>query len=394
MEWALIENEHTVEPSRDPIVDELKQLEPAEVWNRYKSGRISRRDLTKLFGAIGLTAMGTKLLGSEALAQTELNAIIWEGYTAEAFAKTWEDANDAKINSTFMASSDDAFAQLQAGGGSNFDLVSASNDLTQRLVDAQLVQEIDPSRLSNFPDLVEQFQRPPYIYFDDKLYGANFAWGPTIMLYNTEAIPEAPTSWAALLNEEYSGRIATWNAPIQIAQYALLLDPAPADPYALDDGQLAAVKDMLLAQRPLVRAYWNFGGELAELYVNGEIDISDAWPYATIQARAGGATVAEVWPSEGVTGWSDSWMITSGAQNVDLCYSWIDFMLGPDGQMGVLEGNKYAITNSKVIESLPDELRAELYMDNIAEWYNKILMWKNVPNMDAWLQVWQEATAS
>ena len=104
--------------------------------------------------------------------------------------------------------------------------------------------------------------------------------------------------------------------------------------------------------------------------------------------------MAEVWPSEGVTGWSDSWMITSGAQNVDLCYSWIDFMLGPDGQMGVLEGNKYAITNSKVIESLPDELRSELYMDNIAEWYNRILMWKNVPNMDAWLQVWQEATAS
>jgi hypothetical protein len=33
-------------------------------------------------------------------------------------------------------------------------------------------------------------------------------------------------------------------------------------------------------------------------------------------------------------------------------------------------------------------------MDDIAEWYNKILMWKNVTNMDAWLQVWQEATAS
>ena len=95
--------------------------------------------------------MGAKLLGGEALAQTELNAIVWEGYTAEAFAKTWEDANDAKINSTFMASSDDAFAQLQAGGGSNFDLVTASNDLTQRLVDAQLVQEIDPTQAQQLP---------------------------------------------------------------------------------------------------------------------------------------------------------------------------------------------------------------------------------------------------
>lgn len=394
MERECTLNQYAETPSDDPIIDELRRLEPAEVWARFRAGAISRRDLTKFLGAIGLAAMGSKLLAGPAAAQTELTAIVWEGYTAEAFAKTWEEANDAKIASTFMASSDDAFAQLQAGGGSNFDLVSASNDLTQRLVDAKLVQEIDPSRLSNYPDLVEQFQRPPYIYIDDKLWGANFAWGPTIMLYNTEAIPEAPTSWAALLNEEYSGRIATWNAPIQIAQYALLLDPRPEDIYVLDDGQLAAVKDMLLAQRPLVRAYWNFGGELAELFVNGEVDISDAWPYATIQARAGGAQVAEVWPDEGVTGWSDSWMITSGAQDVDLCYSWIDFMIGPDGQMGVLEGNKYAITNGKVIETLPDDLRAELYMDNIGEWYNKILMWKNVPNMDKWLQVWQEATAS
>lgn len=205
MECLAIQSEHTEDLSQNVTVDELKRLEPAEVWNRYQRGTISRRDLTKFFGAIGLAAMGSKLLGGQAMAATELNAIVWEGYTAEAFAKIWEDANDAKINSTFMASSDDAFAQLLAGGGSNFDLVTASNDLTQRLVDAKLVQEIDPTRLSNFPDLVEQFQKPPYIYFDDKLYGANFAWGPTILLYNTDKITTAPTSWNALLDEQYSG---------------------------------------------------------------------------------------------------------------------------------------------------------------------------------------------
>ncbi|MGE3796357.1 MAG: ABC transporter substrate-binding protein, partial [Thermomicrobiales bacterium] len=129
-------------------------------------------------------------------------------------------------------------------------------------------------------------------------------------------------------------------------------------------------------------------------YIGGEVYISDAWPYATLGALAGGAPVAEVIPEEGVTGWSDSWMITSGAQNVDLCYSWIDFMIGPEGQIGVLRNNNYAITNKKVIEGLSRELRANLYMDNIEEQYGQILMWKNVPNMDKWLQVWQEATAS
>jgi spermidine/putrescine-binding protein len=371
----------------------LMALEPAEVIGLYRTGRITRRDVVKLFGAIGMAGAASKLLEpSGASAATDLNAIVWEGYTAEAFAAKFETENDAKINSTFMSSSDEAFGQLQAGGGGNFDLVSASNDLTQRLVDAALVQEIDPTKLTNFADLNPFFQKPPYITFDDKLYGANFAWGPTLMLYNTEEIKTTPTSWNALLDEQYKGKIATWGAPIQIAQYALLLDPKPEDPYVLTDEQLAQVKEILLKQRPLVRAYWAFGGELADYFKNGEVIISDAWPYATLGAKAGGAQVAEVWPAEGVTGWSDSWMITSGAKNVDLCYKWIDYMLGPDGQMGVLEGNNYAITNQKVIDALDPELKKALYMDDIEAGYAKILMWKNVPNMDKWLQVWTEAT--
>jgi putative spermidine/putrescine transport system substrate-binding protein/spermidine/putrescine transport system substrate-binding protein len=378
----------------DQLAQELGKLSPDEVMARFHEGLISRRDLMRFMSAIGLASMGAKLLGGEASAQTEINAIVWEGYTADTFATAWTEANDAQINSTFMASSDDAFSQLQAGGGSTFDLVSASNDLTQRLVDADLVQELDPSRIPNHANLYEQFQFPPYATFDDKLYGANFAWGPTIMLYNTEQITTAPTSWSALLDEQYSGKIATWNAPIQIAQYALLLDPVPEDIYVLDDEQLAQVRDMLIAQKPHVRAYWNFGGEFADIYVNGEVYISDAWPYATLGAKAGGAPVAEVIPAEGVTGWSDSWMITSGAQNVDLCYDWINFMLGPEGQLGVLNYNNYAITNKTVIEGLSSEIREALYMDNIEEGYAQILMWKNVPNMDKWLQVWQEATAS
>lgn len=371
----------------------LMRLEPAAVMACYRRGEIGRRDLLKLFGAIGLTAAAGPLLGRAAAAQTELTMIIWEGYADESFAKKFEEENDATINATPMTSSDDAFARIQAGGGGNFDLVSASNDVSQRLIDAGLVQPIDPNRLTNFKDLYPQFQFPSYITKDDQLYGANFAWGPTLMIYNTEEVTEAPTSWRALLDERYAGRISTWNAPIQIAQYALLLDPKPEDPYVLTDEQLAQVKDLLVQQRPLIRTYWNYGDELKQLLASGEVVISDAWPYVTVGAKEDGVPVAEAVPSEGVTGWSDSWMLTSKAANVDLAYKWMDYMIGPDGQLGVLRNNNYAITNKTVIEGLEPELRAALRMDNIEEGYDQILMWRNVPNYDKWLQVWQEATA-
>jgi spermidine/putrescine-binding protein len=374
---------------------ELMEMEPKAVMAGVRSGQISRRDVGKLFAALGITAaVGPRLAMHPALAQAnELTMIIWEGYANPTFAAKFEEENDAKINATPMSSSDDAFGRLQAGGGSNFDLVSASNDVSQRLIDAGLVQPIDPSRLTNYGDLYEQFQMPSYITKDGELYGANFAWGPTLMLYNTEQVTEEPTSWNALLDEQYAGKISTWNAPIQIAQYALLLDPKPEDPYLLDDEQLAQVKEILLRQKPLIRTYWNLGDELKQLFASGEVVISDAWPYVGVGLIDQGVQVAEVIPSEGVTGWSDSWMLTSGAQNVDLAYKWMDYMIGPDGQMGVLEGNNYAITNRKVIEGLDPELRAALFMDNIEEGYDSILMWRNVPNYDKWLQIWQEVTA-
>ena len=378
---------------QDDRTDELMQLEPAEVMARYRAGLLSRRDVVKLLGAIGLTAAAGPLLGKDTAAAEDLTMVIWAGYADESFAKKFEDENDATISATPMSSSDDAFARIQAGGGGNFDLVSASNDVSERLIDAELVQPLDTSRLTNYADLYEQFQKPPYITRDDQVYGANFAWGPTIMLYNTEEVEEAPTSWNALLDERYEGRISTWNAPIQIAQYALLLDPKPEDPYVLDDEQLAQVKDMLVKQRPLIRAYWNIGDDLKELYASGEVVISDAWPYVTVGLKEQGVPVAEVNPSEGVTGWSDSWMLTTGTKNVDLAYKWMDYMIGPDGQMGVLNNNNYAITNRKVIEGLDAERRKALRMDNIEEGYDQILMWKNVPNYDNWLQVWQEVTA-
>ena len=379
----------------DGAVQRLMEMEPRAVMAGLRSGQITRRDAGKLFAALGLTAaLGPALSRNPALAQAnELTMVIWEGYADPSFAAKFEEENDATISATPMSSSVDAFGRLQAGGGSNFDLVSASNDVSQRLIDAGLVQALDPSRLTNYDDLYEQFQMPSYITKDGELYGVNFAWGPTLLLYNTEQVAEEPTSWRALLDEKYAGKISTWNAPIQIAQYALLLDPMPEDPYILDDEQLAQVKEILLQQKPLIRTYWNLGDELKQLYASGEVVISDAWPYVGVGLKEQGVPVAEVIPSEGVTGWSDSWMLTSGAQNVDLAYKWMDYMIGPDGQMGVLNNNNYAITNRKVIEGLDAELREALFMDNIEEGYDSILMWRNVPNYDKWLQIWQEVTA-
>lgn len=375
-------------------IDALLDMEPAEVARRFRAGQISRRDMGKLFAALGLaTALGPTVGRLGASAQSDLTMIIWEGYSDETWAKPFEDANDATVEATFAGTGDEMFAAMQGSGGSTYDLVSASSDLPRRLYDADLLMEIDPSTLSNFDNLYPQFQKPPYITFEDKLYGVNFAWGPTLLLYNPDEVATEPTSWNVLLDERYSGKIATWNYPLQIGQYALLLDPKPDNPFELSDEQLAQVKDILIKQRPLIRKYWDLGGEVAELYLNGEIVVSDGWPYITQQIKGSEGSIVQTTPEEGVTGWSDSWCISKNAANPELALKWADWMIGPEAQKGITEVMNYSITNKTAIEALPADVRDALRMSNVEEDYARIHMWQFIPGYDKWVQIWQEATA-
>jgi spermidine/putrescine-binding protein len=382
----------SLEPPDLDRTHELMELQPSEVMARYRAGLLSRREIVKLFGALGLTAFGANLLRQGALAADELKLIIWEGYADDKYRKPFEAANNVTVSPTEAGTGDEMFALMRESDGKNYDMVSASSDLPRRLYDAGLLAEIDTTKLTNYDKLYDQFKTPDYITFDGKLYGVNFAWGPTILLYNTDEIATEPTSWNALLDEQYKGKIATWNYPIQIAQYALLLDPKPENPYELTDEQLAQVKDILVKQRPLVRKYWDLGGEVADLFVNKEIVIADGWSWITLQIKGEGGKVAEVVPGEGVTGWSDSWCISKNAKNYDLALKWADWMIGDEGQQGITEVMNYSITNKEAVAKLSPERQQELRLTDVPAEYAKIHMWQFIPAYDKWVQVWNEAT--
>ena len=60
-----------------------------------------------------------------------------------------------------------------------------------------------------------------------------FAWGPNVLIYNTQKVEPAPQSWDVLFEPEYTGRIALPDNPMTIADVALWL--GKDDPYNLTD---------------------------------------------------------------------------------------------------------------------------------------------------------------
>jgi len=341
---------------------------------------------TMLIGLLALASLVFPVPSAQAASCT-LTAIVWEGYTDSSFTQTFEDQTGCTVKATYAGSSDEMFAKFRTGGGRNYDLISASGDITERLYKAGLVQPIDTSKLDNYDTVFESFQGGKWNTFDGKPYGVTFAWGPNVLVYNTDKVTQPPTSWDVLSDPQYAGKIALPDNPMTIADVALWL--GKPDPYDLNDDDLAEVKATLLALRPNIRKFWTTAGELANLFQSGEIVMAHAWPLTYTQLSNEGFPVGSASPKGKLTGWTDSWMISKNSRNSDAAYAWIDYILSGEGQKGVMDVTGYSGATTLGSEAVGPEKAHELFMDDLSL-HSQINMWQSVQNYDQWVQVWNE----
>lgn len=345
-----------------------------------------RLSITLLISLLSLASIF--LPAQPALAEScTLSAIVWEGYTDSSFAQEFEQQTGCTVKATYAGSSDEMFAKFRTGKGRTYDIISASGDITQRLYKADLVQPIDPSKLQNYSTVFSSFQGGKWNTFDGKPYGVTFAWGPNVLVYNTQKVASAPQSWDVLFDPQYTGRIALPDNPMTIADVALWL--GKDDPYNLTDADLAEVKAKLLELRPHVRKFWTTAGELANLFQSEEVLLAHAWPLTYTQLSSEGFPIGSVSPKGKLTGWTDSWMISKNSRNTDTAYQWIDFILSEDGQKGVMDVTGYSGATELGAKAVGEQRAKELFMNDLSL-HQQIKMWQSVANYDKWVQLWNE----
>ncbi|MCU0571248.1 MAG: ABC transporter substrate-binding protein [Oculatellaceae cyanobacterium Prado106] len=347
---------------------------------------LKRLITTLLIALLGLTVWLLPAPVAEA-AGCSLSAIVWEGYTDPSFTQEFEQLTGCTVKATYAGSSDEMFAKFRAGRGRTYDIVSASGDITERLYKAGLVQPIDTTKLTNFESIFHPFQKAVWNSFDGQAYGVSFAWGPNVLVYDTQQVKSAPKSWDVLFDPRYAGKISIPDNPMTIADVALWL--GKPNPYDLSDADLAEVKAKLLELRPNIRKFWTTAGELANLFQSGEIVLAHAWPLTYTQLSQADYPIGSVSPKGKLTGWTDSWMISKNSPNVDAAYQWIDFVLSGDGQKGVMDVTGYSGATELGVEAIGADRAKQLFMDDLSL-HSEINMWQSVKNYDQWVQLWNE----
>src|SRR5215469_2817333 len=96
-------------------------------------------------GTSGLSApqANTPVPTSVGKGEGQLNLVAWEGYTQPQWVKPFQQQTGCKVNAKYAGSSDEMVALMNQGGGSQYDLVSASGDASLRLIYSKLVQPVN-----------------------------------------------------------------------------------------------------------------------------------------------------------------------------------------------------------------------------------------------------------
>ena len=337
----------------------------------------------------------------------QLNLVLWDGYADKSWVDPFTAATGCKVNQHPAGSSDEMVSLMKDGGGGNWDMVSASGDADLRLIYSGDVKPMNTALIPDWTNFQTYFQSPPYNTIMGVHYGISLQWGPNTLLYNTKKFVNPPTSWSVIYDPANKGLVTVPDNPIQIADAALYLSKTKpslkiTDPYELTQPQFDAAVALLKSQQPLIKKYWALATDEISLFQNGDVTVGAAWPYQTIQLKLAGAPVEETIPSEGATGWADTWMLATKATHPNCAYLWTKWVSTAKVQAEQALSFGETPVNSKAcaeMEALQAGSCAQYHADKGQAYFDSIKFWKTpiaqcpdgttvcVP-YDQWVSAW------
>ena len=365
-------------------------------------------------GSGGTTTNGLNLPTSIGKGEGALNLIEWPYYSDPSFAKQFESQTGCKIHRKDAGSSNEMVALMRGGGGGGggqWDLVSASGDASLRLITGGDVQPVNVKLIPSWNNFIPTFKSPAHNTVSGVHYGVSLQWGPNVLLYRTDKVKPGVNDWAALYDPKYKGQITIPNNPIQIADAAFYLmhsqpDLGITDPYELNKKQFDATVNLLKQQRKLVKLYWNYDTDGRAAFANGDVSLGAIWPVDTLALQSKNVPVKEVIPSDGATGWADTWMLAKKAPHPNCAYLWMKYVThaAGAGQAGArLRRDARQPAGVPVHEQDPGRLVREVPPERAERYYDTIKFWKtptshcnhgknDCMDYNAWQKAWTEIT--
>ena len=251
----------------------------------------------------------------------ELNVYNWDAYIGEHTVEQFTAATGITVHYDKFDTAEAMLAKIRSDGkGAGFDVCYPTSTEIPGLVADGIIQPLNLGLIPNASNLGEQWQNPGYDPGNKS--SMPYMWWTTGFCWDGDKVKDELTSWAALWDEKYKGKLEMLDdirETFAVAAFRLGLDPNTKNADDLD--KMAA---LLEQQKPLVRTYTTADIDVMNAH---DVVIAHAWSGDVYQMYTDVPNVKYVIPEEGAVRGSDTMVVLSGAPHPVAANLWINFNL-------------------------------------------------------------------
>lgn len=306
-----------------------------------------------LFACLVLAVGISSLNRSQGItAENSLTIYNWGDYIDPDLITKFEEETGYKVTYETFDSNEAMYTKVNQGG-TTYDIAVPSEYMIARMVDENMLLELDHSKIVGLDNINERFLD---LSFDEgNRYSVPYFWGTLGIIYNDQFVDEAPTSWQDLWNDNYRNQLMLIDGAREIMGIGL-----QSEGFSLNEENpeiLREIADKLKDLTPNVKAI--VADEIKMYMIQEEASIAVTFSGEASEMIWENENLHYVIPEEGTNLWFDNIVIPETAKNIDGAYAFINFMLEAENAAVNAEYVGYATPNEAAIDLMDPEITAD-----------------------------------
>ncbi len=317
----------------------------------------------------------------------EVTVFNWGDYIDMEVIKQFEEETGYTVNYRVFSTNEEMYPKLVTGA-EKYDVIIPSDYMIQRLIEEDLLAEIDFNNVPNYKNIDSVLHNLDYDKQDK--YSVPYFWGTVGILYNEKLLDEVPDSWDAFFDENNKDKILMYDS--ERDSFMVALSRLGYSMNSQDKKQIEEAKQMLIEQKPLVLAY--VIDELQDKMIAEEAALALVWSGEAAVAIEGNPDLKFTLPKETSNLWVDAMVIPKNCNNKKGAEAFINFMCRDDIALKNMEYTGYTSGNINVKDMIDKDWANSIASYPPKEFIEKCETFKYSPEnlkfiSRAWLEVKQ-----
>jgi spermidine/putrescine transport system substrate-binding protein len=291
------------------------------------------------------------VLGAATTAKAQkktLHVYNWTTYIADNTISDFEAKFGVDVVYDTYADMSEMYAKFQSGNP-GYDVIVPGSDYMPLMIKADLLQELDLTKIPNFKNLSTAFQNPGYD--PGNKYSIAYQWGTIGIGYNAKKLGKDIVSYADMFTDATKGRISILESERETM--AMFLHFIGKDANSTDPADLEALKQFFIDKKDWIVSFHEADAQFA--IAKGDVDAATVWSGDMLQVIADPANaelgLKYVIPAEGGLLWTDNLAIPKGAPELDLAYEFVNYILDPQVGADISNYTQYGTPNQATLDA-------------------------------------------